>query len=81
MIHRFGNPQPFFHKSTALGECAQLGMARGELGTGVHGGWDVPTETLVALHPFEGGHRLPEAVDRPPLVALGLVSCATGEVC
>ena len=76
MINRLGNPEPFFPEGTALGEHAQLGMAPGELGTGVHGGQDDLTEALVALRPVEGRHGLPEAVDRPTIVALGLVGYA-----
>ncbi len=30
--HHLGNPQPFFPEGSALGECAQLGMAPGEAG-------------------------------------------------
>ena len=73
MSNRLGNPQPFFPEGTALGERAQLGMAPGEAGTGVHGGQDDLTEALVAPRPVEGRHGLPEAVDRPTIVALGLV--------
>ena len=73
MINRLGNPEPFFPEGPALGERAQLGMAHGEAGTGVHGGQDDLTEALVAPRPVEGRHGLPEAVDRPTIVALGLV--------
>ena len=76
MSNRLGNPQPFVPEGTALGERAQLGMARGEAGTGVHGGQDDLTEALVVLRPLEGRHGLPEAVDRPPIVALGVVGDA-----
>ena len=38
MIHRLGNAQSFFPKGPALGERAQLSMAPGEVGTGLHGG-------------------------------------------
>ena len=38
-----------------------------------HGGQDNLTEALAALRPVEGRHGLPEAVDRPTIVALGLV--------
>ena len=41
-----------------------------------HGGQDDLTEALVAPRPVEGRHGLPEAVDRPTIVALGLVGCA-----
>ena len=71
--HRLGNPQPFFPEGTALGERAQLGMAPGEEGTGEHGGQDGVPEALMAPRPVEGRHGLPEAVDRPTIVALGSV--------
>ena len=74
--NRLGNPEPFFPKSTALGEPAQLGMAPGKVGTGVHGGQDNLTEALAALRPVEGRYGLPEAVDRPTIVALELVGYA-----
>jgi hypothetical protein len=74
VIDRLGNPEPFFPEGPALGERAQLGMARGEPGTGMHGGQEDLTEALVASRSFEGRHGLPEAVDRPTIVALGLVS-------
>ena len=48
----------------------------GEVGTGEHGGQDDLTEALVAPRPVEGCHGLPEAVDRPTIVALGLVGLA-----
>ena len=73
MSDRLGNPEPFFPEGPALGERAQLGMARGEAGTGVHGGQENLAEALVAPRPLEGRHGLPEAVDRPTIVALGLV--------
>ena len=38
MIHRLGDSQSFFPKGPALGERAQLGMAPGEEGTGLHSG-------------------------------------------
>ena len=67
------NPEPFFPEGPALGERAQLGMAPGEVGTGEHGGQEELTEALVAPHPLQGRYGLPEAVDRPTIVALGLV--------
>ena len=76
VIHRLGNPEPFVPEGTALGERAQLGMAPGEVGTGDHGGQDDLPEALVAPRPLEGRHGLPEAVDRPTIVALGLVGMA-----
>jgi hypothetical protein len=78
--NRLGNPQPFFPKGPALGERAQLGMAPGEVGTGLHGGQDDIPEALVAPRPIEGRHSLPEAVDRLTIVALELVGHAQGLV-
>jgi hypothetical protein len=72
----FGNPQPFIPEGLALGEYAQLSMARREPGTGEHGWQDHPTEALTAPRPVEGRHGAPEAVDRPPIVALGLIGKA-----
>ena len=69
--HRLGNPQPFVPEGTALGEHAQLGMAPGEVGTGEHSGQENIAKALVAPCPVEGRHGLPEAVDRPTIVALG----------
>src|SRR2546422_11101448 len=48
-------------------------MACGERGTGEHGGQEDLTEALVAPRPLEGRHGLPEAVNRPTIVALGLI--------
>ena len=48
-------------------------MAPGEVGTGDHGGQGSLPEALVAPRSVEGRHDLPEAVDRPTIVALGLV--------
>ena len=73
--NRLGNLEPFFPEGPALGERAQLGMAPGEVGTGEHGGQD-DAEALAAPRPVEGRHGLPEAVDRPTIVALGLVGVA-----
>ena len=69
-----GDPQPFFPEGTALGEQAELGMARGEPGTGGHGWQEHLAEALVALRPIE--ERQPSAVNRPTIVALGLVGLA-----
>ena len=74
--NRLGNPEPFFPERPALGERPQLGMAPGEVGTGEHGGQDELTEALAAPRPVEGCHGLPEAVDRPTIVALGLIGSA-----
>ena len=76
MSHRLGNPQPFFPKGPALGERAEFGMARGEVGTGEHGGQEDLPEVLAASLPFEGRHALHVAVDRPTIVALGMVGKA-----
>jgi hypothetical protein len=48
-------------------------MAPGEEGTGDHSREVNLDEALVALHPLEGRHSLPEAVDRPMIIALGPV--------
>ena len=73
MINCLSNPQPFFPEGTALSECAQLGMTPGEEGPGGHGGQENLAEALAVPPPVERGHGLPEAVDRPTIVALGLV--------
>src|SRR4029453_13374911 len=75
MINRLGNLEPFISDRPALGERAELSMARSEIRRGEHGG-DQLTEALVALHTVEGRHGLPETVDRPTIVALGLVGDA-----
>jgi len=72
--HRLGNPQAFVPECPALGECAQLGMAPDEAGTGEHGGQDVFTKALVAAYPVEGRYGLSKAVNRPTIVVLVLVS-------
>jgi hypothetical protein len=71
VCHRLGNPQPFVPEGTAPGEYAQLGMTRGEVGTGVYGGQDDCTETFAAPRPVEERHGLLETVDRLAIVALG----------
>ena len=73
MRRRLGDPEPFFAEGRALGERPQLGMARGESGTGEHGGQEDLTEALVAPSPLEGRYGLPEILDRPPVIALGLI--------
>jgi hypothetical protein len=73
VITRFGNLHPFVSEGPPLGERAELGMAQGEHGTGEHGGQSNLAEALVASCPVEGRHGLPEAVDRPTIVALSLV--------
>jgi hypothetical protein len=73
---RLGNPAPFFPEDPALGERAQLGMAHGEPGTGVHRGQEDLTEALAVPRTFEGRDGLPKVVDRPRIVTLGLVGKA-----
>jgi hypothetical protein len=70
--HRFGNLERFFPECTALSEQAELSMAHGELGPGDHGGRVGKPKTLVGWRFLEGRHRLPEAADRPMIVALRL---------
>jgi hypothetical protein len=76
MINRLRNPQTFFTEGTALGEHTQLSIPTGEMGTGEHSGQIDMTEALIAPRPLEGRHSLPEAVDRPTIVALGPVGYA-----
>ena len=76
MINRLGNPERFFPEGIALGEHALLGIAPGEVGTGVHGRQKDMTEALAAPPPFEGRRGLSEAVDRSTIVTLGRVGCA-----
>ena len=73
VINRLGNAEPFVPEGSALGEQAQLGMARGESGTGKHSGQEGLPEVLVAPRTLEERDRLPEAVNRPTIVSLGLV--------
>src|SRR5262245_27006150 len=72
--NHLGNLQPFLPKGPARGECAQLGMALGEVGTGAHGRQESLAKALMAPRPLEGYHGLPEAVDRPRIVALSSVA-------
>jgi hypothetical protein len=74
------NLEPFFPEDNALGERAQLGMARGEPRPGVHGGQDDLTDALVAPRLLRKRHGLPETVECPTIVALGLVGYAEGAV-
>jgi hypothetical protein len=74
--HHLSNPQAFLPQGDTLGERTKLGMAPGKVGAGEHGGEGELTEAFVAPCPLEGRHGLPEAVDRPMIVALGLVGCA-----
>ena len=76
MSNRLSYPEPFLPEGYALSEHAQLGMARGELGTGKHGGRDDLTEALAATRPLKGRHSLPKAANCASIVALGLVDKA-----
>src|SRR2546425_12516733 len=78
MSSRLGNPEPLFPKGTALIKHAQLSMTPSEVGTGEHSGQVDLTEALAAPRITEECHSLPEAVDRPSIVALGLVGLAEG---
>jgi hypothetical protein len=80
VINRLGNPQPFFPEGHALGERAQLGMARGEVGKGLHGGHHNLAEALAALHRVEGRPGLSVAGYRLTIVALDMVGVAKVEV-
>jgi hypothetical protein len=71
--HLRGNLESFFAEGSPLGERAQLGMAHGQMGSGMDSGQDSLPKTLAALRPVEGSHRLPDVVDGPTIVALGLV--------
>ena len=51
-------------------------MALGESVTGEHGGEEELTEALVVPLPIEERYSLPEAVDRPTIVALVAVGLA-----
>jgi len=48
-------------------------MARGEVSTGGHRGQDELTEALVAPRTVEERHGLPEGIDRPTILAMGVV--------
>src|SRR5262249_15928203 len=79
---RLGIAKSFVPESMALSECAQLGMALGEIGTGGYvaqveiTSWSHLDGVLAAPHPVEERHVLPLAVDRPTIVALVLVGDA-----
>ena len=68
-----GNPQPFFSECPALGKYPQLGIVPGEEGTGKHGGQVDLTKAFAAPNTLEGRDGLPQAVNRPTIVALSLV--------
>jgi hypothetical protein len=76
VTNRLGNSEPFIPQGTARSEHAQLGMAPREPGTGEHRGEENPAETLAMVCPIERCHGLPDAVDRPTIVTLGLVGNA-----
>jgi hypothetical protein len=76
VINRLGDPQPFDPKGSALGERAQLGTALAEEGTGGYCWQRDLTETFAAPRALESRHNLPEAVNRPTIVALGQVGLA-----
>ena len=59
MSNCLGNPESFFPKASALGEPAELGMARGEIGIDEHGGQESLAKALVAPRPVEEHHGLP----------------------
>ena len=71
--NRLGNREALVPEGTALRERTELGMGRGEIGTGVHGGQVDQTEALVAPHTLEGRHGLSETVDRSAIGALIVV--------
>src|SRR5262249_61435201 len=73
VTRRRGGGEPLFAEGTPRGERPQFGMACGESGTGEHGGQEALTEAFVMPSPLEGRHGLPEILNRPPIVALGLM--------
>ena len=75
---RLGEPEPFLPEDATLGEHPQLGMARGEVGTGVHCGHEDVTEALVAARLIKRRHDLLHAGNRPTIVALFLTGSAQG---
>jgi hypothetical protein len=76
VLNCLGNPQPFFPESPALGERAQLSMAKGEVLTGKHGREVWQAETFMAPRPFEERHSMGEAIDPATIVTLYLVNLA-----
>ena len=73
MLNRLGNPEPFFPEGTALSEQAQLGMTLERAGHGRSRRVGQPPKRSWRRAPSRDCHRLPEAVDRPTIVTLGLV--------
>jgi len=80
LVHHLGKPEPFLPEGTALGERTKLGMAPSEQDTGFHGGRHDEAEVLVALRPVKRRDSLAVAVDRPTIVALGVVGEAEAVV-
>ena len=76
VINRLGNLQPFFSQGPAFDERAQFGIARGEEGTGCHGGQEGTTGAFTAPRTLPECDGLSEAVNRQPIVALGHVCLA-----
>jgi hypothetical protein len=74
------NLQPFFPERTTLSEAAQLSMARGEEGKGLHIRQIGLTEAFTALWTVEGRDSLLEAVDRLSIATLGPVGGTKEEV-
>src|SRR5262245_43608996 len=75
-INRLGNSEPFCPEGSTHGEQAQLGMTRGEPGTRDHSGQEGLPKVLVAPRTLEERYSLPEVVNRPTIVTLGLVAVA-----
>jgi len=71
----------FFPRALPSAKRAQLGMAHGELSTGLHSGQEDLAEALAASRSVEGHHGLPKAVDRPTIVTLSVVGEAEVVVC
>jgi hypothetical protein len=74
--NRLGDPESFVPEGPALGKRGQLGMAPGEVGTGEHRRQDNLAEALAVPRTSEERHGLPEAVDGPTIVALGMIGSA-----
>jgi hypothetical protein len=73
VIDRLGNPKAFLPQGTALSKQAQLSITCGKVSTGVYGGEDGEAEAFVASCALKGRHGLSPAVNRPSIVALGMV--------
>src|SRR5262245_28597497 len=76
VVNCLGNPESLFPEGTALSEHAELGMACGEVGTGVDGGEEDKPQALAAPCPVEGRHGLFVTVDRPTIVTVSLIGIA-----